>query len=57
MKFDIKSLASLCKCSILTAGDDQLPQQSANVIKGSEHSNPNTLRALISSFFTAFGQV
>lgn len=41
----------------LTAGEDQLPQESANVTKGSDHSNPNMLRALISSFFAAFGQV
>jgi hypothetical protein len=41
----------------LTAGEDQLPQERANVTKGSDHSNPNMLRAFISSFFAAFPHV
>jgi hypothetical protein len=40
-----------------TAGEDQLPQESANVTKGSDHSNPNMLLAFTSSFFAAFGHV
>lgn len=33
------------------AGEDQLPQESANVTKGSDHSSPNMLLAFISSCF------
>jgi len=40
-----------------TTGDDQLPQDSANVTKGSDHSKPNMPLAFISSFFAAFRQV
>lgn len=36
----------------LTAGEDQLPHERANVTKGSDQSNPNTLRAFKSSFFS-----
>ena len=41
----------------LTAGEDQLPQESANVTNGSDNSNPKALRAIISSFFIPFAKV
>lgn len=41
----------------LTAGEDQLPHESAKVTSGSDHSNPNALRAFISSFLAALGHV
>lgn len=41
----------------LTAGEDQLPQESANVTKGSDHSKPKILRILSSSFFADFERV
>lgn len=41
----------------LTAGEDQLPQESANVTRGSDHSNPKTLRTFSSLSFVDFEQV
>jgi hypothetical protein len=41
----------------LTAGEDQLPQDSANVTNGSENSKPNMLLAVFSSFFAPFANV
>lgn len=41
----------------LTAGEDQLPQERANVTKGSDNSNPNMNLAVISSFFAPFEKV
>nr|GMC54261.1 hypothetical protein Iba_chr01dCG14500 [Ipomoea batatas] len=41
----------------LTAGDDQLPHERANVTEGSENSSPKMLRAVISSFFVPFVQL
>lgn len=40
-----------------TAGEDQLPQESANVTNGSDHSRPKMLLAFTSSFLAAFGHV
>lgn len=44
----------MCK---LTAGEDQLPHESANVTNGSDNSNPNLLLTVISSFFAHFDEV
>lgn len=44
-------------CRGLTAGEDQLPQERANVTKGSDNSNPNMNLAVISSFFAPFEKV
>ena len=41
----------------LTAGEDQLPQDSANVTNGSDNSNPNLLLTVFSSFFAPFENV
>lgn len=41
----------------LTAGEDQLPHESANVTNGSDNSNPDTFLAVISSFFTPLAKV
>lgn len=41
----------------LTAGEDQLPQESANVTRGSDHSKPKTLRTFSSLSFVDFEQV
>lgn len=38
-----------------TAGEDQLPQESANVTRGSDHSSPHVLLPIISLFFVDFG--
>lgn len=40
----------------LTAGDDQLPHESANVTKGSGHSNPNMPRIVTSSLLDPLGK-
>lgn len=40
-----------------TAGEDQLPQDRANVTSGSENSNPNVLLAVFSSLFPPFANV
>lgn len=37
-------------CIKLTAGDDQLPQESAKVTNGSDNSNPKFLLAVNSAF-------
>lgn len=41
----------------LTAGEDQLPQDSANVTNGSDNSNPKMLLAVFSSFFAPLEKV
>lgn len=41
----------------ITAGEDQLPQDSANVTNGSDNSNPKTLLATLSSCFVPFENV
>lgn len=41
----------------LTAGEDQLPHESANVTNGSDNSNPNLLLTVISSFLAPFDKV
>lgn len=38
----------------LTAGEDQLPQESANVTSGSDSSNAKAPRVVISSFLATF---
>lgn len=42
---------------LLTAGEDQLPHERANVTSGSENSNPNLLLAAISFFFEPLGKI
>lgn len=42
---------------LLTAGEDQLPQERANVTNGSDSSKPNTPRVAISSCFAPFERV
>lgn len=42
---------------LLTAGEDQLPHERANVTSGSENSSPNLLLAAISFFFELFGEI
>lgn len=44
-------------CIKLTAGDDQLPQESAKVTNGSDNSNPEILLAVNSTFFVPFVEV
>lgn len=45
------------KLEQLTAGDDQLPHESAKVTKGSGQSKPKMLRIVTSSFFIPLGWV
>lgn len=52
----VKMVGSI-PCIKLTAGDDQLPQESAKVTNGSDNSNPEILLAVNSTFFVPFVEV